>query len=571
MLQSSTKKKKTGKKVAEPDHGLLMHGISQAQVEIPIQVPSTVAIPDCYRWNLLPTFRGQERLNHLATARKESLRLVEGEIAATKKAIENSNAEILNLEATISRSSHAASLMEKCSESIKTIRNETSCLDDIPKTILASATGLKSFDMCEAIARLVGNSSSDEFEAFGTLMSEWSTNAAKMKAMIVEMQKELLDWRLEHALDSGHLSQLEDYHHSLMEIINTTSAVMSPIRRTPTEVWAKIFDYWVHDRDLVASHHNLPSPLLLGHVCSVWRQICLSTPSLWRRVDIHPFDFWPQSLLDIVTLAQIAGSGQSLDYVFFDQFRAYWGDEAQDLSFNGSFYPEYYQSVRRDLAQSKGKLANLPRLRLYLSPSAPLTVPTLSVNSTKKLTLCGNSAPRDHDLAALLTLCVSAEELVMENVWLTSTSSVSMPKLKCLRLRINRFESFNISALLEPSLQELDIRHADAHSSIMCSTNSALLTNLRKLAVTPHEHSLLSHLMTPNLKQVKIYPPNSTSAAEASRPDSTRSVVESFVVAFLPRLQKVEEVTFCEWPKPSLTADYLDVLKSMLSASSPRH
>ncbi|CCA75457.1 hypothetical protein PIIN_09440 [Serendipita indica DSM 11827] len=348
------------------------------------QEPPSITIPECYRWNLLPTARSQARLNQLTAAKGESLKMVEVEITATKKAIDESEAEIANLEKAISRTEYAADLMEKCLKSFKTAMSDASSLDGIPTEMIASAIGLKGFDLCETAALLTGSSSSTELKALSSMMSRWSSNVEKMKETRLEMKKELLGWRLERALHSDYLVQLEGHHDSLKEIINAIHATMSPIRKTPTEIWIKIFNYWIQDRDLIASHHNLPSPLLLGHVCSLWRQICLSTPHLWRRVDIHPFLLWPRPLLDITAGAKKATGSQSLEYVFFHQFRAYWGVQTEANPYQSWFDAPSGQLKRQDLTSSQEQLTNLPHLRLYLSPSAPLTVPTLSVNSTKK-------------------------------------------------------------------------------------------------------------------------------------------------------------------------------------------
>jgi hypothetical protein len=89
----------------------------------------------------------------------------------------------------------------------------------------------------------------------------------------------------------GLLEGKKNLSHAPGSLIMRCKAVLSPIRRVPTEIWSMIFlmslnadedyneDYFVEAREDEA-------PLNIAGVCQRWRAIALSTPSLWRSLEI---------------------------------------------------------------------------------------------------------------------------------------------------------------------------------------------------------------------------------------------------------------------------------------------
>ena len=61
-------------------------------------------------------------------------------------------------------------------------------------------------------------------------------------------------------------------------------AVVSPIRRTPTEIWAMIFVQCLCEHRLFIEAKQDEAPLNVAGVCQRWRTIALSTPSLWSSI-----------------------------------------------------------------------------------------------------------------------------------------------------------------------------------------------------------------------------------------------------------------------------------------------
>ncbi|KAJ7447286.1 hypothetical protein B0H11DRAFT_1696955, partial [Mycena galericulata] len=61
--------------------------------------------------------------------------------------------------------------------------------------------------------------------------------------------------------------------------------VKSPVRRIPSEILAEIFKFCVKDSLLLGRDYSIDNPrvapLVLSHVCSLWRAIAIKTPRLW--------------------------------------------------------------------------------------------------------------------------------------------------------------------------------------------------------------------------------------------------------------------------------------------------
>lgn len=65
--------------------------------------------------------------------------------------------------------------------------------------------------------------------------------------------------------------------------LGTSQALLSPLRQLPPEILSEIFFLCLYTGD---SLDILQPPWLLGHVCSRWRAIALSTPRLWFYLNL---------------------------------------------------------------------------------------------------------------------------------------------------------------------------------------------------------------------------------------------------------------------------------------------
>ncbi|KAJ7113903.1 hypothetical protein C8R44DRAFT_795944 [Mycena epipterygia] len=86
------------------------------------------------------------------------------------------------------------------------------------------------------------------------------------------------------------LRQLEEERTSLASYHAQNTAILSPVRRMPAELLEEIFLWTLPSTD-DARYRRIfdakSSPWVLTHICSRWREVALSTSSLWSLVVIH--------------------------------------------------------------------------------------------------------------------------------------------------------------------------------------------------------------------------------------------------------------------------------------------
>lgn len=76
----------------------------------------------------------------------------------------------------------------------------------------------------------------------------------------------------------------------LQQHIESHQQLVPPIRRAPVEILQEIFYHCLPSHHAVANSKE--APLLLGRVCSAWRQISRSTPQLWSALHISNPDIY---------------------------------------------------------------------------------------------------------------------------------------------------------------------------------------------------------------------------------------------------------------------------------------
>lgn len=531
-------------------------------------------IPKCYRQNLPPTSASQARLRNFSANKKEDLTFVQKRITDTMDLVHASETAIKNLERTIQHTHHVVSSMEYSLHSLESVRDDMRALDSAIMNI-ASNEEPQSFRTCHAVIAYIGvPSESKELKSIPDQTSQLLYRVHNLRRMKLEMEQELLDWRMELEYHTGYLKQLKDHRYSLVGVINGIKKILSPVRTTPSEIWVKIFGYCITDRDLEASHHSLPSPLLLGHVCSFWRQIIFETPNLWERFDIYTQRWWPKSILGNLERTKQAAPSNGLRYHFFGHFNPRWASQVQQFT-SGGYYSAYSNLQRQDFAEVPSDvLEQFSAIKLHVGTVFNFSVYTPPTTAIKTLTVTGSSSGWGSELLTFLNRCSSAEELVLENIWLVRSTSISMPNLRRLRFRIDRFTPFDVSPFLHLPLRELDIRHDSSDTVILGPGAVPRLTHLQHLAVTPYEHPLLTHILAPNLKIITLYPANAPTVVTTSSPglqsanDLNSTLAMSFIISLLPKVQKVEEIIFFEWTIQS-TMDCAYVLEKILSVPSP--
>lgn len=125
-----------------------------------------------------------------------------------------------------------------------------------------------------SIIRLLGTNSAppdDQREQVRSLLAEPKAELEAVEEDITRLQARLADFQRRK--------------RELTSYVEDLGALLSPIRRMPPEIMARVFDFCgdVH----VRGPHCEPSrraPLLLGSVCRSWRTLSLAMPRLWTAL-----------------------------------------------------------------------------------------------------------------------------------------------------------------------------------------------------------------------------------------------------------------------------------------------
>ncbi|ESK88761.1 hypothetical protein Moror_17149 [Moniliophthora roreri MCA 2997] len=115
--------------------------------------------------------------------------------------------------------------------------------------------------------------------------SKFGTNFAPSPKEILDIQKILLEPAKElHVLDE-QIAHLQTRRDKLKSFIDNHRALLSPIRRVPSDILREIFVQCLPE-DRLPTHNIHQAPLLLTGICRSWREVAITTPRLWNRIHI---------------------------------------------------------------------------------------------------------------------------------------------------------------------------------------------------------------------------------------------------------------------------------------------
>lgn len=92
----------------------------------------------------------------------------------------------------------------------------------------------------------------------------------------------VVDSRLEEL--RAELLSMTAEQNRWQKTVDHCRGALSPLRRFPTEILEAVFQIFCSQTDNILD--ILDGPWLLSHVCSLWRRIVLSTPSLWTHIAV---------------------------------------------------------------------------------------------------------------------------------------------------------------------------------------------------------------------------------------------------------------------------------------------
>ena len=103
--------------------------------------------------------------------------------------------------------------------------------------------------------------------------------------LLEERRAELATYAEEIERARAELRRLEEQRDQVQDVVHELEALMSPVRRMPTDIMAKIFEHCVWDQATPRVDYRA-APLLLGQVCCSWRYLLFSLPCLWTSLQL---------------------------------------------------------------------------------------------------------------------------------------------------------------------------------------------------------------------------------------------------------------------------------------------
>lgn len=126
-----------------------------------------------------------------------------------------------------------------------------------------------------------------------------------LRGQIAAAEDVLVAYHRRVACLERELQRIRDRRDDWKELIVSRKAVLSPIRRLPSELIAEIIHHVIGPDDVKGARVTLDvrkGPWPLGQICRHWRDAVLSLPDLWSRPYISAYDIRSASpqVLDVI-------------------------------------------------------------------------------------------------------------------------------------------------------------------------------------------------------------------------------------------------------------------------------
>ncbi|KAF7350465.1 F-box domain-containing protein [Mycena venus] len=258
-------------------------------------------------------------------------------------------------------------------------------------------------------------------------------------------------------------------------------AFIPPVLALPPEITAEIFSHYVGTSTHIPPRSG--GPLVLAEVCTRWREICLSTCSLWASVSIDDRCNW----------------NHQVNLLLLQRWMARAGNHLLDLNIwmrSSSPFPilSQYSSRWRSL-------------RFRLNASVPFPFP----NGTRVLALVrlDITIPNPH---VAVTVTAFREAPSLREVLLSSlgpSQSILLPFVQLTFLRLWRISLQQCLDMLKetPKLEVLSVDTATSrHSSLqfVSPTLSMVFPHLHTLSFCTGSSTVLDHFTLPALETLKL-------------------------------------------------------------------
>ncbi|KAJ7444659.1 hypothetical protein B0H11DRAFT_2291217 [Mycena galericulata] len=280
------------------------------------------------------------------------------------------------------------------------------------------------------------------------------------------------------------VEQIEKERDEIEDTVRKQTAVISAVRRVPSELISEIFSLTPCTRRRADRKVTCP-PWRLGHICRSWRNTALSNPFLWRSVEISWVADW--NLLELET--QLLRSGNVPLQVSF----GWWKDD-DGLPFLDLLLLHCERWVTLSFLVGGPHRFLLPRLRAVQG-----RLPQL-----KKLDFIdGQNTYGDDEKIESFLVAPNLREIFLADSGYEAFSPPILPPWN----QITRYRGVLPPAeqkkilLMSPALVECGLGVADRAHSVR-DGRVALLPHLRRLYVD--DSDFLSHVTAPLLQHLYV-------------------------------------------------------------------
>ncbi|KAL0068041.1 hypothetical protein AAF712_004944 [Marasmius tenuissimus] len=244
-----------------------------------------------------------------------------------------------------------------------------------------------------------------------------SEQISQTLAMITDEERDLdrCDEEIRHLRRA--IEALEARRSTLRRNIAHRRSYISAMWEVPAEIWHEIFSFVCFgETDPISDDckEDFILPLMLSHVCSLWRNIVRQTPRLWSvmRIDTgSPHGTFSTRFIEWY-LEQSSEKPLTIDLTYSDKWWSVLGDK------NASFLVERLQRHFKTVSNG-GFLPQLRSFNLFLSDSSP---------QETELTGCVITALRDApQLETVTTECILANSAMFAHCRLTKLVLKQVP------------------------------------------------------------------------------------------------------------------------------------------------
>ncbi|KAE9401964.1 hypothetical protein BT96DRAFT_817190, partial [Gymnopus androsaceus JB14] len=111
--------------------------------------------------------------------------------------------------------------------------------------------------------------------------------STEVEQVLRDGEKDMGDYAAEIANLQSRILSIQGKKDRLEAHLRAYASLVAPIRRVPDEILGEIFEYYCSSPCALYLNGTGNGPLIVSAVCSHWRSIVHSTPSLWSRISLR--------------------------------------------------------------------------------------------------------------------------------------------------------------------------------------------------------------------------------------------------------------------------------------------